>query len=299
MKRLDTTGTVNKFAELLKFRSRRLRISVGIIAAMTFFVGFYISYQQQPTVFINLNWPMVAFIYILVLPVVAIINTLRFKLTAKAFNLDYSFQRSFVITVYSTVANMLPLPGGLLVRMANLKHESNTYANTAAVSLYVSALSAFITLVIAATAYALMHPGFISGVGITGFITGILLTYLLIQKTPLRPVFAGLSGVEIASTLADGIGIYMSFLIIDTMIGIDQSMVLTAASVVGSAISLVPAGLGVREGAAALIATQIAVIPASAFIALALNRVIGLSFFLLLTIPLSIRRSEPIQQRAQ
>ena len=158
---MDAATTLNKLTDLLKFKSRRLRITVGLIAAIAFVIGLYLSYLQQPTVFNKLDWTYVALVYIAILPCVALINAVRFRVTAQALNINYSLSRSFAISVYSTVANMLPLPGGLLVRMANLKNEENTYKRTAAVSIYVSALSAIVSLVIASLANhlgnSLMH----------------------------------------------------------------------------------------------------------------------------------------------
>lgn len=286
---MDITTTLNKLNDLLKFKSRRLRITVGLIAAIAFVIGLYLSYLQQPTVFNKLDWTYVALIYIAILPCVALINAVRFRVTARAMNVNYSLSQSFAIAVYSTVANMLPLPGGLFVRMANLKNEENTYKNTAVVSINVSALSAIVSLVIASLAYASFSPGLIPWCISAGFLLGALIVLILLQTTVLKGKITALVLVEIGSTLLDAIRIYLCFLIIHAVCGLEQSLILTSASVVGSAISLVPAGLGVKEGAAALIATQIAIIPSSAYIALSLNRIIGLSFFLLLTVPLSMR----------
>ena len=293
---MDVTDTLNKIAELLKFKSRRLRMTVGVMAAIPFFAGIYISYMQQPTVFNNLNWSYVAVIYVLILPVVTLINALRFRFTAEAFGIRYSLSRSLSISVFSTVANMLPLPGGLMVRMANLKNDSNSYQNTALVSLYVSIVSALMTILLASAAYAVFNPG-VTTFGLCGFTMFTLATTVyLLRRTELRDVLPHLSLVEVFSTLFDAIRTYLCFIIINSLIQWDQSFVLTVASVVGSAISLVPAGLGVQEGAGALIATQIAILPSSAFIALALNRAIGLSYYLVLTIPLSARADRNVSE---
>jgi hypothetical protein len=271
-------------------------MTVGMMAAIPFFGGIYISYLQQPTVFNNLNWLYVAVIYVLILPVVTLINALRFRFTAEAFGIHYSLSRSLSISIFSTVANMLPLPGGLMVRMANLKNDSNTYQNTALVSLYVSIVSALVTILLATVGYAVFSPG-VTTIALCCFAIFLLATCVyLLRRTTLQDVLLHLSLVEVFSTVFDAIRTYLCFIIINSLIQWDQSLVLTIASVVGSAVSLVPAGLGVQEGAGALIATQIAILPSSAFIALALNRAIGLSYYLLLTIPLSAREDKNVSE---
>jgi uncharacterized membrane protein YbhN (UPF0104 family) len=55
--------------------------------------------------------------------------------------------------------------------------------------------------------------------------------------------------------------------------------VLTISAVLGSAVSIVPAGLGVRELVGAMISPLISVLPAQAFLAIALNRIFGMTFF--------------------
>jgi hypothetical protein len=70
-----------------------------------------------------------------------------------------------------------------------------------------------------------------------------------------------------------------------------DAAVFSVAGVAGSAASIVPAGLGVNESVAALLAPLASVPPAAAYLAATLNRAVALPVLMLATCVIAFRRN--------
>ncbi len=101
-----------------------------------------------------------------------------------------------------------------------------------------------------------------------------------------------LVGIKSALVLMDALRIFTCFLILGLDGTFGQASVLTVSSVLGAAVSIVPAGLGIREGAAALLAPFVALAAASAYLSTSLNRVIGLAIMAPVALFLGLRRKK-------
>lgn len=276
----------------LTFKSSRVKSVAGVLAVTGLAAGIVVALRSQPMSFSDVNWNICIFIFFVVMPVVVLINAVRFQITSGLIQNKTKLGRALIIATYSTAANMLPLPGGFAVRVANLKNNENTYKKAVMATTYVSLLSAAVTVTMAAFAYNMIMPGQISLI-LFLFALAILLSTIVLS---LRHVGKGsmlkLVATEIFSTLVDASRIVLCFVVIGHGIDAMQSIILTASTVLGSAVSLVPSGLGVREGSAALIAAYIGLEPGTTFIALVISRVLGLGFFMLASLYISIAVKE-------
>ena len=91
---------------------------------------------------------------------------------------------------------------------------------------------------------------------------------------------AGISALIIFHRMV-GVGmmairILLAFAILKLAVSFETALFFTFANIAGSATSLAPAGLGVGEVFAAAMADLVKTLPATAFLAIALNRIIGL-----------------------
>ena len=94
-------------------------------------------------------------------------------------------------------------------------------------------------------------------------------------------------GMALAKTLMlllDAVRIWLCFAAIGEATQFLQASVLTISAVVGSAVAIVPAGLGIRELVSAALAPIVALAPAATLLAMSLSRILGF----VVVIPLSL-----------
>lgn len=291
MNRLGLAAAAARSLDLFAVRSDRARATFGVFALILFTSGLVWAYRQNPSVLHQLRWSYALLLVVVLLPMAAIANATRFHVTARTVGSPCTFGRALVIAAFSTAANLLPLPGGMIVRIANLRGTEDGLAGAVSVTVLSAVLAAVVTLMLSASAFVAYERSTLS-VTIFGATTfGFLLVLTLLAFSMIRAALFKLLFIEAGVGVLEAIRIVVCFLMIGSILEPEQALVLNASSIVGSAVSVVPAGLGVKEITAAVIAAQISVSPSVAFVALALNRMIGLSFFMILTLPVSFYRN--------
>lgn len=263
--------TVSERGSVLEHpRARRLGI---LLAFAAFCVGFVLAFRAHPGLLDDLDYGAWVLVLCLV-PVTFLGNALQFLCTAGLLGTRIGLSRAMFVTVLSAGANMLPLPGGSLVRIAALKTETNTYRQTTFTTLLVAGCWLAVVLVLAGG--ALINLGFpragavllVSGLAALGtFASGVLLTSGRIVWLP--PIIAVQAGIVAVGALR----LWFCFKAIGDPVYFFQTVVLTLSDVLASLVGVAPAGLGVTEFLAAGIAKGLGIAASFGFLAAALNRI--------------------------
>ncbi len=285
--KLQNSTLLKKITNASRLKSPKARLIATLFASVIFFGGIIISHHENPLKSSNINSSYILIIVALIMPIVTLINSSRYFLTARLVDAKHSYRNAFEISVFSTIANLLPIPGGFFVKATNLKAENNTYLGSAAATFYASMLSALTTLTIATITYNEFKPSDAMLIASSIMSATLFLYLVFLSKTYQLTTAVRLICIEILSTIVDAIRILLCISIFSAVANMQQGLIMTAASVTGSAVSLIPAGLGVKEVVGAVIAENISLSGEVGFMALAANRVIGLSYFLILSLCIS------------
>ena len=89
----------------------------------------------------------------------------------------------------------------------------------------------------------------------------------------------------------ESVGLYLCFNAMGVIADFSQVSGLAVASVLGSAVSIVPAGLGVREGVSAALSPIVGLSAALGFMATFMNRLIGMSVIVPVATYLTLRKA--------
>lgn len=270
-----------------------MRIVLGL-AACGFILGIYLSYRAQPDLLENLNWGVLALVAAVGIPVTVILNTLEFQASAKLVGQRFSLVQAAEITIIGSVANMLPIPGGTMVRVAALKAGGASIKRGTAATLLVSGLWIGISFIYSGlwlfwleiTAFNL--GVLLLGIGLLAIATSVFLSLKLSNNWS---ILAHLSVLKVGLVIVDAARIFGCLLALDYAASFAQASVLAVSGVLGAAVSIVPAGLGIREGVAALLAPVVSVSVASAYLAASLNRITGLAVMTPVALYLALRRN--------
>lgn len=271
-----------------------MRIVLGL-AACGFILGIYLSYRAQPDLLTNLNWGFVALVSCVGVPTIVILNIFEFQTSAKLLGQRFSFAQAAEITIIGSVANMLPIPGGTVVRVAALKAGGASIKRGTSATLLVSGLWIGISFIYSGL--------WLLGLGITTLNLGILFVFggmgalaicifLSLKLSNDWSVILQLAFLKVGLVLVDAARLFLCLLALGSMTSFGHASVLAVSGVLGAAVSIVPAGLGIREGAAAMLAPVVSVSIASAYLGASLNRIIGLAVMAPIALYLSLRRNK-------
>jgi len=258
-------------------KSQKARAAVLAVAVLGFIVGIAVSLRAQPDLLSNIQiWPVLA-VLLLTVPFNLLFNGVEFQLSVRLLGKDLSLADALETTIVGSAANMLPLPGSAMVRVARYKTLGVAYKHGISTTLFLAAI-----WLGAAAVYAggwLIYQSsqlwgnvlFVGGVFILLF--SLAGAYRLYSSTKL---WSQILAVRMALVFIDACALYLCFWALDFGTTFAQSSVLTISGFLGAAVSIVPAGLGVREAAAAGLGELVAVAASAAYLASSLYRILGL-----------------------
>jgi hypothetical protein len=260
------------------------RIILGL-AVLFLLAGIAISLGRNPEVLSNLDWRPVLILVLAAVPITIMLNAYEFVLTGRLVGRRIAMPPALESSILGTAANLLPLPGATLVRVAALKAAGAGYLEGTKATLLVAGLWAGVAFVFAGAwmlrlgvgpvAVLFVVVGLVAWLGCFG--------YGVRRYRGVRlPVYLSLA--KVALVTVDAMRMFLCLSAFGLAVVFDQAAALAVAGVVGNAVSIVPAGLGIREAVSAGLAPLVGLGAGMAFLAAALNRLLGL----ITVVPLAI-----------
>jgi hypothetical protein len=257
-------------------RSSSIRLPALIAAIVVFVAGLVLSVTQLPH---DLRQVAPSFLLLSALCVPAIIglNAVETKLSATFAGATFGWLQATHIGLVSSAANMLPLPGGPLVRIGALKLAGASLLQGSVATTLIAAIGLGLAFACAGASTVLDRPF----VGMTFLAAGgIASAACAIALFRLRRSWRLVAMVLLAKSAGTAVGLlrmYFALASLGLLVPFRALCAFAVSDVAGSVVSIVPAGLGVNEAVAALMAALVAVPPTVAFLAVGINRVIALA----------------------
>jgi hypothetical protein len=262
--------------------SVRTERALLVIASAAMVVGAWYAVRQGALEPAEFRWGPLLLAAVVGVPLTAATNAVEYWITGRAAGASFGPLVALRTTILATAANLLPLPGGPLVRIQALRTEgiatgASTQVTAAAGTSWIAVaalLAAGGGLVVGAPAGAI---GALAGLGVVAGAASVL----LLRRATVHPrgwswLLLGLVGVEVASVAIAAMRLYLFLPAIGAPARASSALVLALAGVLATAVGVVPAGLGVREGLSALLAVAVALPAATGFAVSLLDRVVGL-----------------------
>jgi len=248
-----------------------------ITAAIVFVSGIVLSIRAQPELVDRIALQPLVLLTIVAVPCAVALSVLEFLCMAKLAGTKVSVSSAAETTIIGSMANLLPIPGGTLVRVAALKASGTTVKRGANITLLAAAVWLGICLAYAGPWLAAFDQHAFAAILFSAGIAVIIGCGIWAQLYFGGFInIVGLTSIRLLLTLSDAVRLYLCFWCLGLTSGIEQVSVLTLSSFAGAAFSLVPAGLGVREGVAAVLGPVISISAPAAYLATSLNRILGL-----------------------
>jgi len=208
-------------------------------------------------------------------PLNLLVAAYTLQLSAQVLDRDLPNRGAVGAVARANVAELLPLPGGALVRGAALMSVGAGLAESARIVTITAILTLCMTVAFSAMALVMLGRPLgwiVVGAGLIGAV-GVL---TVIGRQAGVVLTAKLFAIRLVTIAVGLTTLFLSFQALGAQISLTEVALFVVSTTLGSSVSIVPAGLGVNEAIAAGLAAMVTAPPAAAFLAVALNRAIGL-----------------------
>jgi hypothetical protein len=275
---LARLGQLQSHFQTISTRSKNL---ILLIAFVLLSVGVYISISDNPEVLRKVNLDGIWAILLVGVPLTILLNALEFVLSGRMISVSIAPIKALEVTIIGSAVNMLPLPGSTMVRIAALKLSGAGYKKSTVVTLLFAIVWIGAAFLLAGLVLGIFFGGILGYFMAVMGLAALIIAGMVTRNTKSRwKNYMWLLVLKFCMVMLDAVRIYWCFWALDIEVNLPQASVFVISSVVGSAASIVPAGLGVRELISAGIAPFVGIAASAGFLTATLNRIVGLSALL-------------------
>jgi hypothetical protein len=227
-------------------------------------------------------------------PVSLVLKALEFRVAARVAGQRPSGRRSLDVAVVSSAANLLPLPGSLLVTVRSLSEDGTTYGRAIAASAVPGLAWLAITGVVGGTAIGIEGTPVLATIVVAaGVVAAVGAALLFRSSAPAEGrmgLIASIVAVEAGWLAVSAFRLGLAVSALGVSIEPTQAVALSVAGALTVAIGFFPGGLGVREALIAGLAPLIGLPFDTGILLGSLDRVVWLAFLALAAAALATRR---------
>lgn len=262
--------------------SRRAQATLLMLAAGAFTIGLLVSWRSLELSLSEIRWPSIAVVFLVLTPATVLVNAWELRVSARACGTSIGRDRSVRVVILATAANFLPLPGAALVRARALAVEGARLGQVTMVTGGAALLWVGVSASVAATPLIFTGRAVSASLFFVGAVgAAVLGVGAVVQAGRAADVGSGptmvLVAVQFVLVTIQVTRLAMVFHAIGAPQPAIAAVVLSVSAALAASAGVFPGGLGLAEGIAAALAPLVAVGPALAFTATAINRVIGMA----------------------
>lgn len=258
-----------------------------IAACIIFVTGAWVSIHSLQLGWRDLSPVHIALLLFLFAPLGLFYGTWNMMLIGRCSGVRIPFGEAWRIASVAQLAEFLPVPGGAIVR-GGAMIQRGVRAGKASLHVLLAAVL-WVGCGACAAGYSLgLKQPVGSALGIGGA-TIILVCALILRREAGLPLALTAVATRMIALIITGLRITFAFFAIGASMPFSEVFPYAFANILGSASSLAPGGLGISESLAAAMASLTKIDPATAFLAVGINRIAGLIVSIVFAAPILLR----------
>jgi uncharacterized membrane protein YbhN (UPF0104 family) len=271
-------------------RTRRIVLAISSVA---FIASMIIAFLTLPDEGREVGWLPLVLVGVVGVPAMMALNAAEYAASGRVLGYHIRLLPALRVAVVASAANLLPLPGSVLVRSHALKQEGSSYGRafgiTTAIGLMWLGAGCLLAGLFQAWAGAWHLAGPLFAVGAVGALAcHLTVRALCVSGTPARHTLV-IMLIEAGMIMVKALRFHLVLmgLGLDTPFG--GSVALTLSGILAAALGFFPGGLGIRELLAAAIGPLVDIQASAALLAAGLDRLVSLPVLAIVAGILAIR----------
>lgn len=263
--------------------NKRLHTVVATASALAVVVATLWAWQSSELTFAELTWWPIVIAFVVMAPASLALKSTEYQISARLVSQQPSQSRSLKVAVVSAAANLLPLPGSMIVTVRSLSEDGSNYGSAISAGAVPGVAWLSLTGLIGGTAIVIEGQLLVGGfIVLAGLIAGIAAWKLFQTATAHQasslPLALSVVGVEVAWLMVSALRLALAVTALGVSITPTQALALSVAGALTVAIGFFPGGLGLREALLAALSPLIGLEFNTGVLLGALDRLIWLSF---------------------
>ncbi len=247
-------------------------VSLGV-----FVVATVLALRGLPPIRGGVRWPPLLLIAVVLVPIGTVANAGEYAVTVAASGGRVKLLPALRIALLASAANLLPIPGAVLVRVQAMRNMGVSYKRAAGMTGVVGLGFVGVAVSCVGILQLTAHAGAAGAGLVAGGIAclAVVVYALRSQPSPVRLV-AGLVAVELLSMTIKTLRLFVVLQALRSDAGLREASAMALALVISLVVGIFPGGLGIREVLTGLLAPTVGLDPALGVVVAAVDRVVGL-----------------------
>ena len=268
---------VERLFDWITARRDHLR-GYGLALALLVFAGGLVwSVNSVPDLGDRIRFAPLLLLLVIGAPVGTLLNSVEMYAISRIAGGPMTWRTSFEITVYTSAANMLPLPGGAIAKLAAMKVHGVGIARGSTMIVLSAAIWGGLAFLYSGGALLWLGHGRVAAAFALAGLGLLLLGGFGFARFGKWRLVGVIALMRIVSFPLEAFRYMLALIAVGASVGFVQSSIFVVASFIASLVVFAPSGLGVGESTAALLSSLIGISAALGFVAAALGRVVRLT----------------------
>jgi uncharacterized membrane protein YbhN (UPF0104 family) len=251
-----------------------------LVVAVILFVAFtVVAFRNLPHIGKPLRWELILVAGLFCVPVITALNALEYRVMAHFAHHHPPVLEILQVSIMGSAANLLPVPGAVVVRLANLRKAGVRVTRGLNLTAIIGLTWVGAACAVGGIAEMFSHTAFAATALAIGVVLLAVALVMLARIVDSGNRFAGaleLLAIEIAFVLMQALRLFLIASALRFNVSFAQSTTLVIAVVSAAAIGFLPAGLCAREAIAAVLSPIVGFPAAVGLVVTAVDRVVNL-----------------------
>jgi hypothetical protein len=250
------------------------------VALVVFVVGSIIGVLSLPETPQESHWELIAIVGLVGVPFTLALNAAEYQVAAAIASYRVPFPAALRVGVLATAANMLPIPGAVLVRAHAMRRLGASYGKIAlsmgVVGICFIGMTCVLASAVLLASEELVFGSILAAAGLVLLVTS--LAMLIAERGSrkgLRLLLAAAARATGAIVVKAG-RLYLILVALGYDAGATQALTLTLAAVIATSLGFFPGGLGAAELLAAAFSPLVGLSAAVGFVTSAVDRLVSM-----------------------
>jgi len=264
---------------LLRARNKPRSPWLMIIAVALFVVFTIVAFRHLPHIDKPLRWELILVAGLLIVPIITVLNALEFRLMAHFAAHHPPLLEILQVTILGSAANLLPVPGAVVVRIADLRKAGVRVTHSLNLTVIIGLTWVGAACALGGAAEIFSHADFaLVALAVSAGLLGIaaVMLWRILDRGSRIAGTLQLLAIESAFVLLQAFRLFLIAAALRFNVSYAQSTTLVIAAVSAAAIGFLPAGLGAREAIAAALAPLVGFPAAVGLVITAVDRIVNL-----------------------
>lgn len=262
--------------------ARGERSRAALTVAVVLFLGALVfGATKLPPIERGVRWWLLLAVPLVGVPLTVLVNSLEYAVTGRMAGTRPQMWDATRVAVLSSAANLLPIPGAVVVRARALRQLGSSYSRAISATAVVGLAWVGVTAVLVGL---LQLPGHNVLLGAAVTFVGLLLVAIFVamvdrsvERHDRARIVASVLAVEVAAVAVAALRYLLVLGGLGYDVGLPAATALTVAAVLASATGFFPGGLGLRELLVAGIGPIVHIPAAVSVVGTAVDRLAGLA----------------------